>query len=151
MNLIILFLHIIGASIWIGGHLIMAIRYIPEAVIKNSVEELIKFEESYEKIGMPALLLQIITGLYMAHEWTDGFKLFFDTNNPVVLTIWIKLALLLSTFALAIDARFRVLPKLSMKNLLDLSFHVYPVTIISLLFAFFGLLIRHGGMDFFAK
>ena len=28
---LVLFLHLLGASIWVGGHLILAIRFVPKA------------------------------------------------------------------------------------------------------------------------
>ena len=67
---IILF-HIIAAAVWTGGHLVLAIGFLPKA-LKNQDPGIIDFfESSYERIGIPALFLQIITGFYLVHYYAS--------------------------------------------------------------------------------
>lgn len=81
MTFWLLFLHIIGASIWVGGHLILSIRYLPNAVLKKEIGPLTQFEEKFEVVGIPALLIQVVTGIIMAinmmpiSNWCPAFLL----------------------------------------------------------------------------
>ena len=68
MYKLILILHLLGACVWVGGHLYLLIRLLPGFVRDNDVIGLLKFERNYEPLGMIALLTQVITGLYMMHR-----------------------------------------------------------------------------------
>ena len=57
----LLILHVLGASIWIGGHLILCLRYLPEALRKRNPEIIKAFEKKYEIVGLPSLLLLSIS------------------------------------------------------------------------------------------
>lgn len=137
----LLFLHVLGASIWVGGHLVLLIRYVPNAILHKDILSLTKFEEKFEVVGIPALLTQVITGIIMALNFLP-FSNWFETENPLSRLILIKLGLLLGTFLLALDARLRIIPNLSEKNILSLAWHVAVVTVISVLFVYFGLSFR---------
>ncbi|MEV3844375.1 hypothetical protein RI497_18285, partial [Aeromonas veronii] len=66
MHGVALFLHILGATIWTGGHIILALIVLPKALKESSTKILLDFESVYERIGMPALITQIVTGIYLA-------------------------------------------------------------------------------------
>jgi putative copper export protein len=55
---LLLFLHILAATIWTGGHIVLATVVLPRALRERSPESLLQFERGYEKIGIPALLVQ---------------------------------------------------------------------------------------------
>ncbi|MCV6638054.1 CopD family protein [Candidatus Albibeggiatoa sp. nov. NOAA] len=141
---VMLFLHILGATIWTGGHIVLATAILPQVLKKKDVVFLSRFENGYEKVGLPALVIQIVTGLYLSFHLLPDFSLWFDFSHPVSRLISIKLILLFLTFALAIDARLRIIPKLSQDNLNALAWHIIPVTIISVLFVFVGVSFRTG-------
>ena len=67
---IILF-HIIAAAIWTGGHLVLAIGFLPKALKDQDPSIIDFFESSYERIGTPALLFQVITGFYLVHYYAS--------------------------------------------------------------------------------
>lgn len=98
----------------------------------------------YERIGMPALIMQIITGFYLALNIESNVLNWFDFDNKVTNVILIKLTLLTMTACLAINARFRVIPNLSKSNLALMGWHIRAVTIISILFVFVGVSFRTG-------
>ena len=137
-------LHVLDATIWIGGHLLLCFRYLPEALKKKDPEIIKAFEKKYEIIGMPSLLIQVITGIWMAlsvyHINLFGF------TNPLETAISIKLILLLVIVLLALDVRFFVFPRVTKNNLWWLASHIVAVTIISVLFLYFGVSIRFGGI-----
>ena len=62
----LLILHVLTACIWIGGHLLLSLRYLPEALQKRNPDIIKAFEKKYEIVGLPSLLLQVITGVWMA-------------------------------------------------------------------------------------
>ncbi len=92
---------------------------------------LLEFEQGYEKVEMPALVIQVVTGLMLAYHMLPDVTLWFDMSIPLAHGIAAKLTFLLARFLLALDARFRVIPKLSKDNLWDMALHIVPVTIIS--------------------
>lgn len=59
----------------------------------------------------------------------------------------VKLILLLSTLALAIHARWFIIPNLSKENLNSLAFHIIGITTLAVLFVVFGVGIRLGGLS----
>ena len=141
---LILLLHILGASIWTGGHLILATVILPRALKHRDVEGIRSFENAYEKIGIPALVLQIASGLWLAHRMLPDVSTWLQWNQPVLRLILLKLTLLALTAALGIDARLRVIPRLGPHNLRSLAWHVIPVTILSVLFVVVGVSFRTG-------
>lgn len=136
--------HLIAATIWTGGHIVLATCVLPRVLRERSAEELQRFEGAYERVGMPALLVQVVTGLLLAHSFLPDVRMWFDLSNPVARGICVKLALLAMTLGLAVDARLRVIPKLSERNLTDMAWHIVPVTILSVLFVLTGLSFRTG-------
>ncbi|USD67962.1 CopD family protein [Vibrio sp. SCSIO 43136] len=141
---LLLTLHLLAATIWTGGHIVLSVVILPRVLKNRSAKQLLEFESVYEKIGMPALIIQIITGLMLAYRMLPDVSLWFDMSIPLAHGIAAKLTLLFLTFALALDARFRVIPKLSEKNLVDMALHIIPVTVLSILFVIVGVSFRAG-------
>lgn len=141
---LLLTLHLLAATIWTGGHIVLSVVVLPRVLKERSASRLLEFESVYEKIGMPALIIQIVTGLLLAHRMLPDVSLWFDMSIPVAQGITAKLTLLALTFLFAIDARFRVIPKLSADNLNDMAWHIIPVTLFSILFVIVGASFRTG-------
>lgn len=144
MHGILLLLHILAATVWTGGHLVLALSILPQALRTRSPAELARFESAYEKVGIPALLVQVATGLWLALQVSPDASQWFAFEDPVARLVGCKLVLLLATMAFAADARFRIIPRLSAENLASLAWHVIPVTIISVLFVTVGVSFRTG-------
>lgn len=125
--------------------MVLAFGYLPEALKTKSVEELQRFETKFEKIGIPALVIQILTGIFLALRMSPDWGSWFDFSGPFR-GIGVKLVLLFLTALLAVDARLRVIPKLNPGNLNSLAWHIIPVTIIGVLFVVVGALFRIGGL-----
>jgi putative copper export protein len=141
---VMLLLHLLAATIWTGGHLVLATCVLPSVLRERSAPELLRFESAYERIGMPALVIQIVTGLWLAHHWLPQPQNWLSFEAGPGRLIALKLSLLTLTAALALDARFRVIPKLSADNLVDMAWHIYGVTCLSVLFVVVGLSFRTG-------
>ncbi|MFY0651190.1 MAG: CopD family protein [Cyclobacteriaceae bacterium] len=141
---ITLFIHIIAATVWTGGHLVLSCSVLPRVLRTKDLNYLSTFENGFEKIGIPSLILQVISGLYLAYRLLPDFSLWFDFYDPVSRVISFKLILLAITLGLAMDARLRIIPKLSEDNLRSLVWHIVPVTIVSVLFVLVGVSFKTG-------
>ena len=144
MYTVALTLHLLAATVWTGGHLVLATTILPYALKNKDLAFIKLFESCYEKIGVPALIIQISTGLFLMKFMMPEGVVLFDFSNPISKLISYKLILLVLTAIFAMDARLRIIPKLSEKNLWSLAWHIIPVTIISVLFALVGLSFRTG-------
>ncbi|WP_460098975.1 CopD family protein [Sessilibacter sp. MAH4] len=141
---IVLLLHILAATIWVGGHIILSTIILPNALKERSPQILLSFEQKFEKIGMPALIVQILSGFYLAHRLVPNIGDWFNVSNPITHPIMLKLALLLSTILLALNARFRVIPNLTAKSLPTMAWHIRTVTLFAILFAATGVSFKTG-------
>lgn len=137
----LILLHVLGATVWAGGHLILSIGFLPQALKKQDISIILNFESQYEKIGIPALLIQVITGISMAliyvpfSEWGS-----LATSHHVLL--WIKSGLLVSTVALGIHARFFIIPKFTPEKLSLMAMHIILITMLAVALILTGLSFR---------
>jgi putative copper export protein len=141
---VILLLHVLGATIWTGGHLVLALAILPRVLKERTLSELLRFESAYERIGIPALIIQVVTGLWLAHRMVPNASQWFTFDDPVSRLVGAKLFLLAITVAFALDARLRITPRLSEENLTSLAWHIVSVTIVSVLFIVVGVSFRTG-------
>lgn len=146
MYTVILLLHLLAASIWVGGHLILAITILPHALRKKSVETILNFENKFEKLGLPALFVQIVSGFYLVDWHHINMGTWFHFDDPVETVISIKLVCLVATLLLAIHARLILIPKLSPKTLNALAIHIALVTLFGVTMLILGTLVRFGGL-----
>ncbi|HQZ32834.1 MAG TPA: CopD family protein [Ilumatobacteraceae bacterium] len=147
---IALCLHILGATVWAGGHLVLATTILPKALRERRAAAVSDFEQRFERIGLPALAVQIATGLWLAYHLLGSPSNWFD-DNPIAHVVQFKLGLLALTLALAVDARLRVVPKLSDETLPTLAWHIRIVTITAVLFVLAGASVRFGGYPAFNR
>ena len=146
MYALMLFLHVLGATVWTGGHLVLALTWLPRVLRERSPEQLLRFEQGYERIGMPALVLQIVTGLWMAYQMVPSVAQWLSPDTPVARAIALKLVLLLCTALIAAHARLRVIPRLSADTLPLMAWHVGAVTLLPVGFVAVGVSLRFGGV-----
>jgi hypothetical protein len=145
---ILLVLHLIAATIWVGGHLVLAIGYLPKTPQHKDFSYIGNFEKTYEPIGMPSLAVLIITGILMAYDYNAGFSSWFSFATPIERVVSLKLTFLLTTVCFAISAQTRVLPKLrkgQLNKLPEMAVHIICVTLIGVLMVILGSLVRIGG------
>lgn len=135
----LLLLHILAATIWTGGHIVLATVILPKVLKARSAQMLLDFESSFEKVGMPTFIVQILTGLLLALRIEPELIKWFDPSSPLSTAILAKLSLLTLTLCLAINARFRVIPNLSARTLNLMAGHIIAVTLLSILFVVVGV------------
>lgn len=140
----VLLLHVLAATVWTGGHLVLALAVLPRVLKERSPAELLRFEAAYERIGMPALLVQLATGLWLAHRLVPDVRSWFAAENFVTRVVLLKLSLLATTALVAADARLRILPGLSPETLPAMARRIATVTLLSVLFVVAGVALRTG-------
>lgn len=144
MHKYVLLLHALAATIWTGGHLVLALTVLPRVLKEKSPSELLRFESAFERVGMPALVIQVITGLWMAYLLVPVFSLWFSWDSFVTKLILMKLGLLLMTATLAVDAKLRIIPHLSVETLPVIARRIRLVTLLSVLFVVVGVSFQTG-------
>jgi uncharacterized membrane protein len=137
----LILLHVLGATVWAGGHLILSVGFLPQALKHRDVSIILNFEKHYEKIGVPALLIQVITGISMALIYVP-FSAWGSLATSHHVYLWTKLGLLLATLVLGIHARFFIIPKLTPEKLSFLAMHVILVTMLAVAMIITGLSFR---------
>ncbi|HJV51465.1 MAG TPA: CopD family protein [Noviherbaspirillum sp.] len=140
----VLLLHVLAATVWTGGHLVLALAVLPRALAARNPAILLEFESGYERAGMPALLIQAASGLWMAHTMLPDVAAWFSFATPQAKLIALKLALLATTVLLALDARLRIIPRLSAETLPVMARRIALVTLVSVLFVVVGVSFRGG-------
>lgn len=144
MYSVVLLLHVLGATIWVGGHLVLAITVLPRALATRDPVAVLAFESGFERLGMSALLVQVVTGAWMAHTLQPDVAAWFSTADPVSRLILLKLGLLAATLLTALDARWRIIPRLAPATLPALARRVVLVTALSVGFVVVGVSFRGG-------
>ncbi|MBS1902308.1 MAG: CopD family protein [Bacteroidetes bacterium] len=142
---LLLVLHLVGASVWVGGHLVLALMVLPKALKKRDHTIVANFEAIFEHIGVPALLLQIATGIWMAYNYTENLFDVFDFAPGPHAMIALKLILLLVTVVIAVHARIRLITRLEERNLNFLAAHIITITLLGVSMLVFGAGVRLGG------
>lgn len=146
---LLLILHLICATIWIGGHLYLSICLLPKILRRKDVALLLSYEKSFEPLGMSALLLLVITGIWMALQYGVSISQWFSFSSPIERVVSVKLILLFITILFALSAQIRVLPKLrnnNIRKLPEMAFHIIAVTIIGIVMLILGTFVRYGGI-----
>jgi len=143
---IYLIVHLIAATIWVGGHLLLSLRYLPEALKKRDVTSIKNFKDKFEPVGLPSLLILVITGVLMAYDYKVTFTQWFSFSNSIEKIVSIKLILLFTTVALAINAQLFVFPKLTAEKLKPVAFQIIVVTVLGVCMLILGSLVRIGGL-----
>ena len=141
MHAILLMVHVLGATVWTGGHLVLALTVLPRALKRRDPDVIREFESGFEKLAIPALIAQVVTGMWLASGLFLGHGCWFALDDPRAPWVYAKLLLLASTVALALHARLRILPDLDERKLKALAYHIVPVTVLAVLLVVAGVAI----------
>lgn len=102
---IITWIHLIAASIWVGGSLFIGIVFSPLLkTMTSSIEErmqiMIRVGKRFNKVAVPSLIILMITGLYTSHVLIGKPDLLFSTSYGTFLIIKMILVIaLIITYA----------------------------------------------------
>ncbi|MCF8140624.1 MAG: CopD family protein [Cyanobium usitatum Tobar12.5m-G36] len=143
---LLVIVHALAATVWTGGHLVLDLGVLPRALRAQSAAQVRAFEEVFEPLGLTALAIQVLTGLWMGWIYLPGFQGLFSQAKPIGILVGVKLLLLAGTAALALHARLRLIPNLTDANLSGLAWHIRSITALAIAFVVVGALIRLGGL-----
>ena len=102
---IITWIHLISASIWVGGSLFIGIVFSPLLkTMTSSIEErmqiMIRVGKRFNKVAVPSLIILMVTGLYTSHALIGKPDLLISTSYGTYLIIKIILVIaLIITYA----------------------------------------------------
>ncbi len=143
---LLLALHVLGACIWVGGHLVLSLGVLPDAWRRRDPAPVQAFEARFERIGLPALLVQVVSGAWLAVHWLGSAAAWHDADSGITRAVWLKLALLVVTLLLAVHARLRLIPRLRPGTVPLLGLHILAVTAVSVALLVLGVSVRFGGL-----
>jgi putative copper export protein len=123
---LLVIVHALAATMWTGGHLVLDLGVLPRALRAQSAAQVRAFEEVFEPLGLAALAIQVLTGLWMGWIYLPGFQGLFSPANPIGMLVGVKLLLLAGTAGLA--------------------WHIRGITALAIAFVVVGALIRLGGL-----
>jgi len=99
---IISWIHLISASIWVGGSIFIGIVLVPVLkTMTTSMEErlqiMIKVGRRFNKIAVPSLIILIITGVYTSHQLLSKPELLLSSSygNFLIIKIILVIALII--------------------------------------------------------
>lgn len=146
MHHLLLIVHLLAATIWVGGHLVLSLGILPAALRTRDIQAIRTFEARYEKTGIPALVILIITGIMMAYDYNVTVTTWFSFSNSIEKVVSVKLILLIVTAALGVHARLWIIPRLSDASLNKMAVHIILITLTGIAMLVMGSLVRIGGL-----
>ena len=105
---IVTWIHLISASIWVGGSIFLGVVLAPllkkmSLSIEERLELMIKVGRRFNKIALPSLVILIGTGIYNSHLVLQSPEILFSSSYGVFLITKIVLVIaLIVTFAVHI-------------------------------------------------
>jgi len=105
---IITWIHLISASIWVGGSIFLGVVLAPllkkmSLSIEERLELMIKVGRRFNKIALPSLIILIGTGIYNSHLVLQSPEILFSSSYGAFLITKIVLVIaLIITFAVHI-------------------------------------------------
>lgn len=146
LHQIILIIHLLAASIWVGGHLFLILRILPATLQQKDISILSDFRLKFGKIGMPSLLILVVTGTLLAYDYNVPISDWFSFSNPIEKIVSIKLLLLFTSLSLVVHAQKVVFPKLTFNRMLPAIVEIIIVTLTGVIMLILGSLFRIGGV-----
>lgn len=107
-QVIVTWIHLISASIWVGGSIFLGVVLAPllkkmSLSIEERLELMIKVGRRFNKIALPSLVILIGTGIYNSHLVLQSPEILFSSNYGAFLITKIVLVIaLIVTFAVHI-------------------------------------------------
>ena len=105
---IVTWIHLISASIWVGGSIFLGVVLAPllkkmSLSIEERLELMIKVGRRFNKIALPSLVILIGTGIYNSHLVLQSPEILFSSSYGAFLITKIVLVIaLIVTFAVHI-------------------------------------------------
>jgi putative copper export protein len=97
--------HLVAASIWVGGSIFLGIVLAPmlksiTGTLEERIALMIKIGRRFNKIAMPSFVILIVTGIYNSRVFLQEPGLLFETNYGIILLF--KIILVIATLIIYI-------------------------------------------------
>lgn len=146
LHQLLLIIHLLAATVWVGGHLILLLIYVPKARKTNSLDGISFFRKNFEILGMPSLILLLLTGVLLAYDYDVSIDKWFQFKDGIERIVSLKLLLFITTITLAVSATKFIFPRLKNQPNPILYLFIVLVTSIAVIMLVLGSLIRVGGI-----
>jgi putative copper export protein len=138
--------HLLGASVWVGGHLYLMLGLLPAALRRADPGPVLAFERSFGRVGLGALAVQLATGLWLAHRWLGSWSKLFDAPTAQSHMILTKIVLLGATIGVAGYTHHKLLPRLDAARLRRFGLLAGFTTLMAVAMLALGAGVRWGGL-----
>ena len=157
---IIIWIHLISASIWVGGSIFLGVVLAPllkkmSLSIEERLELMIKVGRRFNKIALPSLIILIGTGIYNSHLvlqspeilFSSSYGAFLITKIVLVIALIITFAVHIRVFSKDVEQKIneRQIPDIELKKLNKKGMILGETTVvISVAILFFAALMDAG-------
>lgn len=144
---LLVIVHLLGAAVWVGGHLVLVLGVLPRAKQEGNAAGVLAFEKAYGRLGLAAMVSQLVTGVWLADRWLGGWSHVFSEPTPSTHRVFLKLGLVVATVLVGGYAYHRVLPGLSSgpAGVRRFGVHAWITTVLAVALVVAGASIRIGG------
>lgn len=109
---IFLLFHVIGASVWFGGLMVLSCSILPRAKRAGDPGALANYLRHFLRVGYPALVVQVLTGPMMATRLIPKMSDWFAWENGTQDHIGSKIIMYPIIVIVAVQMQRKVLPRL---------------------------------------
>lgn len=138
--------HLLGACVWIGGHIVLVAIVLPRAMTLRDPERVREFERAFGRMGLLSLVVLVASGLWLAALRFGGLGAIFSEPTPSGHLVLTKMALLVALVVLAGHAYHSVLPRMTPDRMRTFAAHAWTTTVLSILLLVAGAGVRLGGL-----
>lgn len=140
------FLHLVAASLWFGGVLVLALAVLPTLWRRDGSPTLPAIVLAIDRVNLAALGTLLATGYLLAWHWLPDAASWFQSDLRQADLIQLKWLLLIAAAALAGWARIYLLPTWTPSRRLALTVYVVGNVAIGLAMAWLGTRFRYDGL-----
>lgn len=116
------------------------------AIKQKDISLINDFRYKFGKIGMPSLIILLITGILSAYDYDVTFYKWFSFSTAIETIVSIKLLLVFATLAAVIYTQKFVFPKLTSQNMMPTIIGISIVTFFSVAMLILGSFVRIGSL-----
>ena len=143
---LLVILHILGAAVLVGTNLVVMLSVIPKAKKANDVGVIRGYLGGVGQMGVHALAVQLITGLWLASPQFKGISAAFQMKEVFATHVVAKVVIMIVITVLIIVLRRKIAPNLTMENLGGFTMTVGLVTLLGIAMVALGVGLRTGGL-----
>ncbi|MFA6958070.1 MAG: hypothetical protein WC538_19555 [Thermoanaerobaculia bacterium] len=143
---LLVILHILGAATLVGTNLVLMLSVIPKAKKAGDIGIIKGFLAGVGQMGVHALAVQLITGLWLATPMFKGISAAFQMKDVFMTHVVAKIVIMIAITVLVIVMRRKIAPKLSMETLGGFTATVGIITVLGIFMVALGVGLRTGGL-----